>query len=211
MKLQYEPVQLHLSHLYGCSPVCRRRWFIRLSDLWNNSEWMNGWMNKLMNVTYVQYMCWLFLQWVKEKVKYRKERDLLYVLEAPHYIKTDKKSWTSGMRQKKRMIGTPTLNFLPQKSQVCPNSGLWTSWCFFSECFSLNVIPQSWILHINEKKIHLLVHTREVMEWKKKSFASFHTAFNLSIDIFFRISMVYWFLFLCCISKNKCKTSWLTH
>ena len=38
--------------------------------------------------------------------------------------KTDKKSWTSGMRQKKRMIGTPTLNFLPQKSQVCPNSGL---------------------------------------------------------------------------------------
>mgnify|MGYP006863598382 CR=1 FL=1 len=102
MKLQYEPVQLHLSHLYGCSPVCRRRWFIRLSDLWNNSEWMNGWMNKLMNVTYVQYMCWLFLQWVKEKVKYRKERDLLYVLEAPHYIKTDKKSWTHPVWDKKR-------------------------------------------------------------------------------------------------------------
>merc|ERR1711983_268228 len=29
------PVQEHLSHLYGCSPVWRRRWFIRLSDLLN--------------------------------------------------------------------------------------------------------------------------------------------------------------------------------
>ena len=62
------PVQLHLSHLYGCSPVCLLLWLIRLSD---------------------------------------------------------------------------RLNFLPQKSQVWPNSALWTSWCFLRECFNLNVIPQS--------------------------------------------------------------------
>ena len=66
--LESGPVQEHLSHLYGCSPVCLLLWLIRLSDL---------------------------------------------------------------------------LNFLPQKSQVWPNSALCTSWCFFRECFSLNVIPQS--------------------------------------------------------------------